>query len=220
MAIYKPSWLRDALNLLNWDIFTWHVYVGDAIENGIDWVIEGINWVIYQGEQAWNRAVAAWDKAVEVGINAWNNLQFEASKLWAKIDTWLSDLETWWGGKTTLIQGWINAAQSFLLGLYNNLGLQLNALSVALSNFWTTTWPQLLSNFNAWVVKVGNFFTVTLPGLAEKLDITKAFNDFRLEWKDLFNFWGSTGKTVTTFFLNPLDWVKDRIETWFWGEEK
>ena len=212
MAISKPSWLRSLLDRLNWDILTWKVYVGDAIESGIDWAIGWINWGIYQAEQAWAKAVAAWDKAVEVGRNAWNDLQLEASKLWSQIDTWWSKLGDWWAAKKQDILGWIDVAKGYALGLFTNLNAVFNQLRNTWDSFWQNTWPQLLKDFNALLVKVGNFFTQTLPRLAEKLDITKAFNDFRLEWKDLFNFWTGFKDTIVAFFEDPEEWLLKRIE--------
>ena len=212
MAISKPSWLRSLLDRLNWDILTWKVYVGDAIESGIDWAIGWINWGIYQAEQAWAKAAAAWDKAVEVGRNAWNDLQLEASKLWNAISVWWDDLGDWWQAKKQWVIDRIALTSDWLRGLINDVTKSLQRLNATWDNFWTSIWPQLLRDFNALLVKVGNFFTQTLPRLAEKLDITKAFNDFRLEWKDLFNFWSGFKDTIVAFFEDPEEWLLKRIE--------
>jgi hypothetical protein len=212
MAISKPSWLRTWLEKLNWDILTWKVYVGDAIESGIDWAIGWINWGIYQAEQASNKAVAAWDKAVEVGRNAWNDLMKEVAPIWAQIDIWWSDLGEWWEGKKQDIREWIDAAEEVVGEWWDSLKQDFDKLHLAWDNFWTTTWPQLLKDFNTLLVNVGNFFTQTLPKLAAQLDITKALDNFRLEWKDLFNFWGDRGKEVSAFFADPGEWLLDKIE--------
>lgn len=212
MAIYKPSWLRSALSRLNWDIFTWKVYVGDAIESGIDWAIDWLNWAIYQGEQAWSKAVAAWDKAVEIGQNLLSTIYSEVGKLANRISTWWSDLGEWWTTRQPIIQGWIDVARGWLNDRLNWVQGGLDQLRQKWDNFWTSTWPQLLRDFNALVVQVGNFFTQTLPRLAEKLDITKAFNDFRLEWKDLFNFWSGFKDSIVAFFEDPEKWLLDKIE--------
>ena len=202
MALTKPGWLRSLLNKLNWDIFTWKVYVGDAIEDGIDWVIDWLN------------------EAIKWGTDAWNDLCKETTKIWNKIDTWWSDLSDWWKTKVTWLRDLIDTAEDWLKDRIGIIKQGLASLRTSWDNFWQNTWPQLVKDFNTWVVKVGNFFTSILPGLAEKLDITNSFNSFRLEWSTLFNFWGSLGREVMSFFTSPLDWLKDRIETWFWGGEK
>lgn len=212
MTISKPAWLRSLLDRLNWDILTWKVYVGDAVESGIDWALGWINWAIYQAGKAWDKAVAAWDKAVEVGKKAWNDLMKEADKLWAKIDTWWDDLGEWWTAKRRDIKDWIAAAKEGLLDLYNDLKKALGKLSSTWDNFWTSTWPQLLKDFNTLLVKVGSFFTQTLPRLAEKLDITKAFDTFRLEWRDLFNFWGEFKVELGKLLTDPEEWLLDKLE--------
>lgn len=212
MAISKPSWLRTWLDSLNWDILTWHVYVGDAIESAIDWAIGWLNWGILQAELAWNKAVAAWDKAVEVGKNAWNDLMKEADKLWANIDTWWSDLGEWWEGKKQDIGEWIDTAKEDVGEWWDSLKQDLGELHTAWDSFWENTWPQLIKDFNAWVVKVGNFFTVTLPGLASHKDVDKAIADDKLTWKDLWNFWGDFGKEVGVFFSDPEEWLLDKLE--------
>lgn len=213
MAISKPSWLRSWLDTLNWDILTWHVYVGDAVESGIDWAIDWINWGITQAESAWNKAVAAWDKAVDVFWDLTATINWEVSRLWDSIGDWWDDLGEWWSTKVTWVRGLVDAASDFLKGLIDDVKRGLASLSVAWDNFWTTTWPQLLSDFNSLLVDVGNFFTQVLPGLATFLDISRAFEDFRLEWKDLFNFWEGFKDTIVAFFEDPEKWLLDKIET-------
>lgn len=212
MTISKPSWLSSLLDRLNWDILTWKVYVGDAVESCIDWALGWINWAIYKGEQAWNKAVAAWDKAVELYWNIRHWAEGELQKLLDKWDTFWSEVEEWWEPKKQWILEKIDTVLAPLKWLIDQAKIEINKLQVKWDNFWTSSWPQLLRDFNALLVKVGNFFTVTLPGLAEKLDITKAFNDFRLEWKDLFNFWSGFKDTIVAFFEDPEEWLLKRIE--------
>lgn len=215
MAIRKPSWLRSWLNKLNWDIFSWKVYVGDAIEDGIDWAIDWINWGIGQAVIAYGKALEAWDKAVEIGKELGKTINREIDKVLARIATWWGDLDNWWSAKREWVKDRIAQARDTLEDRIDDVRGQLSSLLVAWDNFWENTWPQLLKDFGALGVKVGNFFTLTLPTLASKLDVGKAFDDFRLEWKDFFNFWGSLGREVMEFFTDPLQWVYDKLDEWF-----
>lgn len=220
MAISKPSWLRTWLDRLNWDIFTWRIYVGDAVEGALDWALEWINNAVTWANNAWVRAGVAWDKALEVGKEAWANLCKETTRIWNYLETWWYNLGGWWETRKPIIQGWIDTALGILGDRIDDVKRDLASLSVTWDSFWRSTWPQLLKDLGALGVKVGNFFTVTLPTLASKLDVGKAFDNFRLEWRDLFNFWGSLGREVMEFFTDPLEWLLGKFTDWFLGPER
>ncbi|MBA7593036.1 hypothetical protein ES708_35246 [subsurface metagenome] len=220
MAISKPSWLRRALDKLNWDILNWKVYVGDTIEEGIDWTVGKINDALTWANNAWVRAGVAWDKAVEVGKDAWSDLCKEATKIWNNIDTWWDDLGDWWEAKKTDIGDWIDERKEWLLDRIDDVREDLEKLGDTWDNFWQDTWPQLLKDFGALGVTVGNFFTTILPGLATLTNLYQAFDDFRLDWQTLFDFWGSFWKDVMEFFIDPLEWLLGRFTDWFLGPEE
>lgn len=220
MALIKPSWLRNLLSRLNWDIFTWKVYIGDAIEGAIDWVIDWLNYLIKLAQGAWDFIVTVRDWVVDL----WNELvkfiNKEVQKVWNSISTWLADLTEWWNAQVTTIRGWIDEAKGWLLDRINDVARNLNSLAARWDNFWTTTWQQLVRDFNSLVTNVSNFFTLTLPTLASKLFVGTAFNDFRLEWSTLFNFWGEFWRDVCDFFAEPFDWLLTKFTDWFLGPEK
>ena len=220
MAVTKPSWLKSFLNKLNWDIFTWKVYVGDAIESAIDWVIDGLNWVTERVTEALNRIATWWTDLGDWWLTRVDIIKGLIKTVLETLTTWGTVLRDWWDTRVNLIKGWIGVAADFLKSLIDNVSKGLNKLTVLWDNFWTSTWPQFTKNFNDIWVKVGNFFTVTLPTLASNLNVVKAFNDFRLEWSTLLNFWGEYWKGVIEFFINPLDWLLDRFTDWFLGREK
>ena len=220
MAIYKPSWLRS---FLEWLDDTWPfsiVHLGSHIEDAFDWALDWINYAIRWAEYAFDKAVDAWYKAVSVGQQAWKDLQKEAGKLWAEIDTWWDDLGDWWSAKYQIVKEWVRALVGSVEDLIDDVKRGLASLSATWDNFWRNTWPQLVKDFNALLVQVGNFFTVILPGLASRLDVIGAINDFALKWKDLFDFWGGFSRSVIAFFLNPLDWLLETFYNWFLGKEK
>ena len=199
MAIEKPESLRSFLasGWLNFEFLGKKFYIGDAIEDAIDWVLGIINTIV-----EWAALIGAW----------WEDFRQEVVDFFALVSTWFAEvwqwilnfadtlgdwIANWWDTKVTWIRDLVDAAEDWLMELIDDVRAGLDQLGA----WWD------------------NFTTEILPGLAEKLDITKAFDNFRLEWKDLFNFWGSLGREVMAFFTGPLDWIKDRIETWFWGGE-
>ncbi len=219
MAISKPSWLRSWLSNLNWEILTWRVYVGDAIEDAIDWAVDWINWAIYQAESAYAWARSAWDKALDVGRDLGALINREIQKVLNNIEAWWGDLGEWWEAKRQDILDWIDTAQDWLLDRVDDVRKGLASLGQTWDNFWENIWPQLLKDFNAWIVKVGEFFADILPGLASRFDITKAFDDFMLAWQDLFNFWVGFKTDLVAFLTDPLEWLWGKFTDWFLGPE-
>jgi len=219
MVISKPSWLRSALDRLNWDVLTIRIRVGSAVERGINWVIGKLNNAITWANNAWVRAGVAWDKALEVGKDLGKTINREIDKVLARITTWWDDLGDWWETKKTDIGDWIDERKDWLLDRIEDVQGSLDKLGIKWDNFWTATWPQLLKDFGALGVRVGNFFTTVLPGLATLTNLYQAFNDFRLEWSSLFDFWGSFWREVMEFFNDPWEWLLSRFTNWFLGPE-
>lgn len=189
MAISKPSWLRDWLLKLNWDILTWHVYVGDAIESGIDWVIDGLNEGIDRAQDAWDKAVQAWDKAVEVGKQAWKDLQKEADKLSARIDTWWDDLSDWWDAWWDDIRDWVTARLQPIKDWLTSLEKWVAKLDTWWDNFKTNTLPNLIDR-----VKLADWGKAEVDPI--KKDVAQHSSWFSL-LKDLM--------------ADPEKWLLDRI---------
>lgn len=66
MYLRKPTWLRNILNHLNWDILWFKVHIGDAIETSIDWVIDWLNITYGKAEEANHTATQARYLSVEL----------------------------------------------------------------------------------------------------------------------------------------------------------
>lgn len=158
MAIYKPSWLRSWLSRLNWDIFTWHVYLGDAIESGIDWVIDGLNNLLTLAQDAWNRATVLW-----------SDFWAEARRLWSKLDPvwewfrglpgniWI-EVNSWWNNPDNPIRNFISATVANVGVAINNVSIFLGNLQVTWDNFRTAILPTLL-NWSWWKGWWGHTFS-------------------------------------------------------------
>lgn len=149
MAIYKPSWLRNLLDKLNWDIFTWKVYVGDAIERGIDWALAWIDWGIEQAAAAYSYADSAFREAVDTFRILSARLNTEVSRIYDKISTWWGDLGEWWSTKVTWIRDLVAAAEDFWAARIRDVTRTLQGLDAAWDNFRRYTLPSLLDT--SWI---------------------------------------------------------------------
>lgn len=191
MAVSKPSWLSRALDLLNWDIFTWKVYIGDAIERAIDWALGWVNWGIDQAKLAYNKAVDAWNKAVDFARILTATIYREAGYLWNRVNQWASDLAEWWEGKKTTVLGWIDATKSWAKERIDDARAIINRLDIAWDNFRRDT----------------------LPRLASKLDVRDLIVAAFAPWASLFNMLETFKTDIAKFFGDPEKWLLDRIES-------
>lgn len=212
MAIYKPSWLRNLLDRLNWDVFTWKIYVGDAIESGIDWALGWINYAIDWAVTAYNWGKAAWDKAVEVGNELVRTINTEISRVRNKIDTWWGDLGEWFEGKKPTIEGWIAVALTPLRLLLSGVETVANAVSIAWDDFKTDTLPKLLdpswitSFFGAGIASISDWWAARHQEITDRIDteVTPVRDEVNrhTSWLDL----------VKDLFTDPEKWLLDMIE--------
>lgn len=125
----------------------------------------------------------------------------------------------WWASNSIIVQSWIAiATQGF------------SELVVAWDNFWTVTWPELLSVVNTLSTAWDYFWTVTLPTLvsftwlttwwnARLMDIQALINTAFTLREGLWAGWQEWRDQVTEFFTDPEDWLYkavDRIIERFW----
>jgi len=213
-----PRW-RTTISSWRWVILVWTIDIGAILLGVIDTLLGWLNWLVTQTENAWNKAAEAWDKAVEIFRDLSDAINREADRLWNNIETWWDELGEWWQVKKQWVKGQIGEAGDTLKGLIDDAQKGLDKLGAAWDNFWATTWPQLLKDFNALLVKTGNFFSGILPGLATHEEVDKAIADERLTWKDLLDFFTSFSRAVVAFFTDPLDWLLEKFTDWFLGPE-
>jgi hypothetical protein len=198
MALIKPSWLEGALSHLNWDILTWHVYVGDAVESAIDWVL---GWIDSLAE--WAAQIVAW----------WEDFRQEVVDFFTLVSNWFNEvwqwilnfadtlgdwIANWWESTRVMVLDWIDTAVAWVSDRVDDLSHIVDTMGI----WWE------------------NFTTVILPELASKFDITKAFDDFMLTWGDLFEGWEVFKDAFIEFFTNPLEWLWLQFTDWFLGKEK
>lgn len=176
MAIQKPPVLRDWLARWNFVIFTWKVYIGDVVENAIDWTISWINYVLNWAEIAYNWAKAAWDKAVQVWNDLTVRINTEVQKLLNKIDTWWSQLNTWWAARSSEVRGWISAASDRLQLYINDISFSLQRLNTAWDTFRVDllsripSWTELRDFITAGINEVKQWFTLQRQNISDEIE--------------------------------------------------
>ena len=213
MTVKKPSWLSQWLNLFNWDIFTWKVYAGDAIEHAIDWALQWVNWGIDQATLAYNKAVAAWYKAVELAGDLRSTIYRETGYLWNKVNQWAADLAEWWEGTSTKVRGWIDVAKSWAKERIDDAWKIINRVDVAWDNFRRDTLPKLLDT--QWVI---SFFGKGVHSISDWWAARRGEIDTRLDAeitpvRDEVNKHSSWLDLIKWLITNPLEWKDAAAET-------
>jgi len=213
MTVKKPSWLSQWLNLFNWDIFTWKVYAGDAIEHAIDWALQWVNWGIDQATLAYNKAVAAWYKAVELAGDLRSTIYRETGYLWNKVNQWASDLAEWWEGKKQDVQGWIDTAKDWAKERIDDAKAIANRVDTAWDNFKQDTLPKLLDT--QWV---RDFFGKKISSITDwwapkEQEITDQIDTEVTPVRDEVNKHSSWLDLIKELFTDPEKWLMDRLES-------
>ena len=193
MALKKPPELVSFLNKWNFDVFTFRVYIGDVVENAIDWSLSWINAAWEWAVVAYNWAKAAWDKAISEAAAVAKSVGKDIKKIFDQIDAWGSELADWWRTKKDDVKDWIGVARQFALDRIADVRTTAESVSASWSNFKR----------------------LTLPGLASNLDVTDAIKGFQRTWRDLFTFWENWRDSIVKFFEDPLQWLYDRVDEFF-----
>lgn len=186
MAITKPSWLRTWLSRLNWDVFTWKVYIGDAIEEAIDWLLGWVNWGIDQANRAYNQAWDAYYKAVAIAGDLTGLIYREINDVLSLVNTWWSDLGDWWSARAQDVKYWIDVAGDFLQYQINSLGRSLDGLRIAWEGFLRGTLPGLLS-MDRWTAFWGG------------------------AWQSIGDWWGARLDQVKDLLSTATDPITDQV---------
>jgi len=203
-------WIVDQLaptftNMGYWfaDISWWFIELRDPILRMYDTTLEMVTLNnVWDYFKTWFEwAEWAWDWVSHAWSNVW------------------SIVEGWWQATSSTVQGWIDIATQ-----------GLDALKVAWSDFWNTTWPQWTAQFNTLSAAWTNFWTVTFPTLvdfswlwtwwnARLQDINNLVNTAFTLREKLWEGWQELRNQVTEFFSDPEDWLYkavDRIIERFW----
>ncbi len=195
--LQKPEWLATALGYLNWDIFTWHVYVGDTAENAIDWVLDGINTLI-----TWAQQVGAWwEEFRQEVLDIFNLIPQWINEVWDYVlnlvDATRSIIATWWEATFEIVKEWVRA-------LVDTVKDAVTVVNNALT--WLT-------------LQWDNFTTSILPTLASRFDVREIVQTILTPLLSIFNFLESVKGDLIDFFNDPVEYIWQRFSDWFFGGE-
>jgi len=213
MAVSKPSWLRYWLDKLNWDIFVWKVYVGDAIERAIDWAIDRVNDSLALASAAFDKAWDAYYKALEVARQLRDMGYREIQDLWDRISTWWDDLNDWWKAKRSWIYDLIDATKDTLQARIKDAWSAIDRVQAAWDSFRRDTLPSLLS-MDYWTAFWGGRVRSAQDWWAarwQQIQDTReaALSPIRAILKDH----SSKLDVISELFKDPEKWLLDRIES-------
>lgn len=213
MAIEKPPELRRWLDTLNWDIFTWRVYVGDAVESAIDWSLAYINNALDWGVSAYSWAQYALSQAQSLFNQVLTTINREISGVLGRIDAWWGDLGDWWYTKVTWIYDVVDSAYDTLRAYTDSVRSSLNKLSVAWDDFRISTLPGLLGwgwvrdFFGAGVSGIDDWWEARRRQLRDTVAIIIAPLQEELRQQ------AARLEVISDVFADPEKWLLDRIES-------
>lgn len=140
----KPDWLRQWLARLNWDVFTWQIYVGDALESAVDWIIDGLNNILDWGMTAYDWARAALDRIPQVAQDLTSQFLSEISRVWNWVSSLPSYLADWWTARFNQVKEWVQTLTDDLKSYTNSILKSVNSLENQWDDFRRSTLPGLI----------------------------------------------------------------------------
>jgi len=232
--------LRDVLNGLA-NIFAllseWLLYVSIWVTNW-PW-IDRLS-VTFENMASWFASVSWWfvqlrdpllsmyDATME--ILSWSTIQ-------SRIRLWLTDIElimAWfldrWNQVAAIVDSWWDIVKWDVKNWINIAVQGLDNLKAAWSNFWYTTWPDFLTQFDTLAAAWSNFWTFRLPELVDFSWIITWWNARLQDIGDMINTaftvrdslwagWQELRTQVTEFFADPVEFIWAKFTDWFFGPE-
>ena len=132
---------------------------------------------------------------------------------WDRWWVWVGqEIDDWWSSTRLTVRGWIDAAIASLEGGWEDW-----------VSFWNNTWPQWTEFLNNLKAAWDNFWSVTFPTLVSFTWLTTWWNSRLTDIQALINtaftlresFWAGWQElrdSVLEFFADPLKWLYDRLE--------
>lgn len=206
----------DEIWPMNWLAFA--CYKLSAIFNKIAWAFHDLGQWIYSAVDQLNL------------ILSWDDIQ-KLLSLWIEYATtavqWVLQATT---NVTSIITEWWSARLGEVKGLIAIATEGLDTLRANWDSFWTITFPQWTSELDVLSSTVDNFFAETLPTLfdinyaetwwaGKVIDVNKLIETAIKTWFPFYESLADLWDSVEKFFADPLQWIRDNIETFlirFW----
>ncbi|GAI78210.1 unnamed protein product, partial [marine sediment metagenome] len=221
---YIRSWLPDLEDAIDW-WDRWWIKVGHEIDDWWDlkrytvlhWLDDLEGWTITQI----NNAV---ENITQVVTNFYDYSQTTINNITEKITEVVNNFYDY---SQTTINNITEKITQVITNIYDYTQTTINNFTEYISQFITNIndyTQTTINNFTEFITEVIDWDRVTsflndwwddrlldLQGLADSN--LKTWFPF---YDDLVSLWND----IAEFFINPLDWFKDRIEVWFWGGEE
>lgn len=126
----------------------------------------------------------------------------------------------WWLGTYEIVKGWIASVVQGWNDLLDQVKSWIGDLEESWDNFWTGTWPQWTGKLDSLAATIGDFFSGILPTLADFFSVQNLIDSTLKSWFPFYNVLSAIIDIAGEFFGSPFDWLLDRFEDWFWGEEE
>ena len=181
----------------------------------------------------WFEDFGAWvdDTADKIShmITSWDI--FELLQTWLD---WAADAWFWvryaWDNVIDIVNDWWASILPYILSYVDAATEGFTDLVAAWDNFWTTTWPGVLTEITDLKNEWDNFWVVTFPSLVSFDRLTTWWGDrlsevdsllssWTLTLSPLWEGWQEIRDSVVEFFADPLEWLWARFTDWFLGPE-
>ncbi len=106
-------------------------------------------------------------------------------------------IDAWWVAVAKDVGDLVDAAKKFASDLVDTANARIEGLQANWDSFWGDTFPTLID-------------AITLDDT-----ISDWFDSFGVMWDG----WVDVKDDVVAFVQNPLGWLLDQVEEWFWGPE-
>lgn len=191
----KPSWLREWFDTLNWDVLTWQIYLGDALESAVDWVIDWLNWLLDGVTRSLNYALDLFNQVREWTIALFSEIWKGLNQLWDQVEALWSQFTAWWSEVVSYVSEVSNTLRSEVM----------TWLADFLTFSWFSSWwGNMATTFSSW-------WDSAWQKILEAIDLASA-----AMVKEV-NRHSSILETLSGFISNPVGYIWDRFLDWFLG---
>ena len=190
-------------------------YLHDAFYDLSYAILDFGDWV----DDVWSKVQNILTSEGVLGLLKWWFPWLENVGLWFT-DRWkwfTTSVGNWWETIKPTVLGWIELAKQLAKDLVANVQKELSQVHTSWDNFWTLTWPQWMYQFNGLAIAWDNFWTITFPTLISSKDANDLMDTKIKEAEPGWLGWTDFKDKVVLFFTDPLSWLVDRLEDWFWG---
>ena len=219
MAILKPGWLETALSWLNWDIFAWKVYIGDAIESAIDWVLTWINVQFDLVDKAQKEAEAARDLVIQTEKLVRHDFEFQDQQIRTEVDSLDAELRSVIEDETlTLEQKILKAGQVFanwITAVFGSFVREVNRFLAWLQGRTDYIEGQVNAVAGWW----GTFKSQILPDLPTKAQVEELIEKDLAATREEVNRHTNIFALSWDFFTDPVKFaytIFDEVMRRFW----